>query len=42
MYHEGKEQDVKASKYKPGKLSEELRNALGIGDFTPPPWLINM
>ena len=27
---------------KPGILSEELRTALGMGDNTPPPWLINM
>lgn len=27
---------------KPGVLSEELRKALGMGDNTPPPWLINM
>jgi len=27
---------------KPGILSEELRKSLGMGDNTPPPWLINM
>jgi len=27
---------------KPGILSEELRAALGMGENTPPPWLINM
>ena len=27
---------------KPGVLSEELRTALGMGENTPPPWLINM
>ena len=27
---------------KPGVLSEELRTALGMGDNSPPPWLINM
>ena len=27
---------------KPGILSEELRTALGMGENTPPPWLINM
>lgn len=42
MYHEGKEDDVKSSLYKPGKISEELRNALGVTDFTPPPWILNM
>ena len=27
---------------KPGVLSEELRRALGMGESSPPPWLINM
>ena len=27
---------------KPGVLPEELRKALGMGDNSPPPWLINM
>ena len=27
---------------KPGVLPEELRKALGVGENTPPPWLINM
>ena len=27
---------------KPGILSEDLRVALGMGENTPPPWLINM
>ena len=27
---------------KPGILSPELREGLGMGDNTPPPWLINM
>jgi splicing factor 3B subunit 2 len=31
---------VKAAK--PGILSEDLRAALGMGENTPPPWLINM
>lgn len=42
MYHEGKELECKSNSYKPGKISETLRTALGIGDFSPPPWLINM
>lgn len=29
-------------KYKPGKISPQLRGALGIPDNSPPPWLINM
>lgn len=27
---------------KPGILPEELRKALGMGENSPPPWLINM
>ena len=27
---------------KPGILSEELRNGLGMAEGSPPPWLINM
>lgn len=27
---------------KPGVLSEELRNGLGMAEGAPPPWLINM
>ena len=27
---------------RPGVLSDELREALGMGDGAPPPWLINM
>lgn len=29
-------------KYKAGKMSAALRNALGIPETQPPPWLINM
>lgn len=28
--------------YKPGRLTPELRHALGIPENSPPPWLINM
>lgn len=28
--------------YRPGRLSAELRAALGISDYAQPPWLINM
>lgn len=28
--------------YRPGRLSEALRAALGISDYAQPPWLINM
>ncbi|CAK0783418.1 hypothetical protein CVIRNUC_006617 [Coccomyxa viridis] len=42
LYYEGKEFEAKIRNAKPGILSEELRAALGMGDNTPPPWLINM
>ncbi len=42
LYYEGKEYELKMRKFKPGKVSPELRGALGIADTAPPPWLINM
>jgi PSP len=33
---------MKASKAFPGQLSPELKEALGMSELTPPPWLINM
>lgn len=33
---------MKACKAFPGSLSPELKAALGMGELTPPPWLINM
>ncbi|KRX05928.1 hypothetical protein PPERSA_01006 [Pseudocohnilembus persalinus] len=42
VYFEGKEEEIKQNMYKPGKISENLRNALGMTDYSPPPWLINM
>lgn len=41
-YFEGKEDEVKMRSYKPGKISDELRQALGISEYSPPPWLISM
>ena len=41
LYYEGKEYEVAVGR-KPGKLSEELKSALGVTDNGPPPWLINM
>lgn len=41
LYYEGKEFEVSIGR-KPGKLSEELKSALGMTDGGPPPWLINM
>lgn len=42
MYYEGKEFEVKLREKTPGRLSEELRQALGMQDNAPPPWLMNM
>lgn len=41
-YFEGKEDEVKMKTFKPGKISSALRNALGINDYNPPPFLTNM
>jgi len=42
IYYEGKEDEVKMKQFRPGKISDELRHALGISENAPPPWLINM
>jgi splicing factor 3B subunit 2 len=43
LYYEGKEYETKVFHKKPGFLSEELRDALGMtSKLAPPPWLINM
>lgn len=42
IYFEGKEEEYKSREFKPGKLSGELRAALGIADFQAPPWYMNM
>ncbi|URD90061.1 hypothetical protein MUK42_27055 [Musa troglodytarum] len=42
LYFEGKEFEVKLREMKPGMLSRELKEALGMPDGAPPPWLINM
>lgn len=42
VYHEGKEYEIKMRIYKPGRISPNLRHALGIPDSSPPPWLVNM
>ena len=33
---------VKLREMKPGMLSHELKEALGMPEGSPPPWLINM
>uniref|UniRef100_A0A803LPT9 PSP proline-rich domain-containing protein n=1 Tax=Chenopodium quinoa TaxID=63459 RepID=A0A803LPT9_CHEQI len=42
LYYEGKEFEVKLREMKPGTLSKELKEALGMPEGAPPPWLINM
>jgi len=42
IYYEGKEEDQRMRTYRPGKLSPELRAALGISESSPAPWLLNM
>ncbi|CAK8577755.1 unnamed protein product [Lathyrus sativus] len=42
LYHEGKEFEVKLREMKPGMLSHELKESLGMPEGSPPPWLINM
>lgn len=42
LYYEGKEYEAKLEHLRPGVLSQELREALGMTDSSPPPWLVNM
>lgn len=42
IFYEGKEEDQKMRAYRPGKLSSDLRAALGISETAPVPWLLNM
>ena len=42
VYYEGKEYETPVAGARPGALSEETRNALGVAEDGPPPWLINM
>ena len=42
LYYEGKEYEMDLKGKKPGTLTEETREALGMTDDGPPPWLINM
>ena len=39
LYYEGKEFEVRYRDKKPGKLSDEAKQALGMGPLAPPPWL---
>ena len=42
IYHEGMENTVKRPFIKPGRISQELCEALGINEGCPPPWILNM
>ena len=43
LYYEGKEYEADVSGARPGVLSAELRDALGMaGPLCPPPWLVSM
>jgi splicing factor 3B subunit 2 len=42
LYYEGKEFEVNMKERKPGVLSAELKEALGMMEGMPPPWLISM
>lgn len=41
VYYEGKESEVDYQHFRPGDLSENTKEALGIPPGAPPPWLIN-
>ena len=41
VYYEGKEYETNLRHLRPGELSDELKEALGIPPGAPPPWLIN-
>ncbi|KAJ5955710.1 hypothetical protein N7501_009989 [Penicillium viridicatum] len=41
IYYEGKEYETNLKHLRPGELSDELRDALGMAPGTPPPWLVN-
>jgi splicing factor 3B subunit 2 len=41
-YYEGKEFEVRLKEKRPGLLSQDLKEALGMPEGAPPPWLINM
>eukprot|EP00922_Rhytidocystis_sp_ex-Travisia-forbesii_P033500 GHVS01049764.1.p1 GENE.GHVS01049764.1~~GHVS01049764.1.p1 ORF type:complete len:487 (+),score=92.90 GHVS01049764.1:80-1540(+) len=42
IYYEGKENELRMRRYKIGLLTMRLKEALGMADCSPPPWLINM
>ncbi|KAF7457534.1 splicing factor 3B subunit 2 [Cryptosporidium felis] len=42
LYYEGKEFEFKYKSIRPGKLSQRLKEALGMQPNWPPPWLVRM
>jgi len=42
LYYEGKEYEVEMKEKRPGFISKELREALGMPEGAAPPWLVNM
>nr|BAS01671.1 splicing factor 3bA [Lotharella vacuolata] len=40
-FYEGKNLEKNLEKYRPGVLSENLREALGISTYSNPPWILN-
>lgn len=42
LYYEGKEFETKLKHKTPGTISQELKEALGMPEGAPPPWLFNM
>mmetsp|Transcript_27064 Transcript_27064/g.57437 ORF Transcript_27064/g.57437 Transcript_27064/m.57437 type:complete len:667 (+) Transcript_27064:235-2235(+) len=42
LYYEGKEYEAKLASKRPGQLSAALKEALGMEEGAPPPWLFNM
>lgn len=42
VYYEGKEYETNLRHLRPGEMSDELRQALGIPPGYPPPWLMQM
>lgn len=42
VYYEGREYEIKMRQFKPGQISDRLKEALGITGTGPPPWLLNM
>eukprot|EP00947_MAST-08B_sp_MAST-8B-sp1_P004343 g4343.t1 len=42
LYYESREFETQMKNRQPGNISEELKEALGMPEGAPPPWLINM